>query len=74
MWSAGTLVAAGTHAFTLDDTRVVKVAFGVPDSMLAHFTMGSPLPVQIEAFREDVDGPHYADCRFGQPGVAGLQY
>jgi RND family efflux transporter MFP subunit len=45
----GTLAAAGTRAFTLDDTRVVKVAFGVPDSMLAHFSMGAPLPVQIEA-------------------------
>jgi hypothetical protein len=33
----------------LDDTRVVKVAFGVPDSMLAHFRMGWPLPVQVDA-------------------------
>jgi RND family efflux transporter MFP subunit len=45
----GTLVAAGTRAFTLDDTRVVKFAFGVPDSMLARFRMGSPLPVQVDA-------------------------
>jgi RND family efflux transporter MFP subunit len=52
----GTLVAAGTRAFTLDDTRVVKVAFGVPDSMLAHFSMGSPLPVQIEAVRRTLTG------------------
>jgi RND family efflux transporter MFP subunit len=52
----GTLVAAGTRAFTLDDTRVVKVAFGVPDSMLAHFRMGLPLPVQIEAIGRTLTG------------------
>ncbi|MBV8831948.1 MAG: efflux RND transporter periplasmic adaptor subunit [Acidobacteriaceae bacterium] len=52
----GTLVAAGTRAFTLDDTRAVKVAFGVPDAMLAHFRMGSPLPVQIEAIGETLTG------------------
>ena len=52
----GTLVAAGTPAFTLDDTRFVKVAFGVPDSMLSHFVMGSPLPVQIEAIGKTLTG------------------
>jgi RND family efflux transporter MFP subunit len=52
----GTLVAAGTRAFTLDDTRVVKVAFGVPDNMLAHFSVGSPLPVQIEAVGRTLTG------------------
>jgi len=52
----GTLVAAGTPAFTLDDTRFVKVAFGVPDSMLSHFAMGSPLPVQIEAIGKTSTG------------------
>lgn len=45
----GDLVSAGTQAFTLDDTRVVKFAFGVPDSMLAHFKMGTAVPVQAEA-------------------------
>ncbi|MBV8831006.1 MAG: efflux RND transporter periplasmic adaptor subunit, partial [Acidobacteriaceae bacterium] len=52
----GSLVTAGTLAFTLDDTRVVKVAFGVPDSMLAHFRMGMPLPVQIEALGRTLPG------------------
>jgi RND family efflux transporter MFP subunit len=52
----GTLVAAGTRAFTLDDTRVVKVAFGIPDSMLAHFSVGSPLPVQLEAVGRTLTG------------------
>jgi RND family efflux transporter MFP subunit len=45
----GSLVAAGTSAFTLDDTRVVKVNFGVPDSMLAHLKLGAAVPVQLEA-------------------------
>lgn len=52
----GTLVAAGARAFTLDDTRFVKVAFGVPDNMLAHFTIGSPLPVQIEGVGKTLTG------------------
>ena len=45
----GDLVNAGTLAYTLDDTRAVKVDFGVPDNMLAHFKMGSPVPVEFEA-------------------------
>ena len=45
----GGLVAAGTPAFTLDDTRVVKVNFGVPDSMLANLRLGAEVPVQLEA-------------------------
>jgi RND family efflux transporter MFP subunit len=45
----GSLVAAGTSAFTLDDTRVVKVNFGVPDSMLANLKLGAAVPVQLEA-------------------------
>ena len=45
----GALVAAGTSAFTLDDTRVVKVNFGVPDSMLAHLKLGAAVPVQLQA-------------------------
>jgi len=44
----GSLVAAGTKAFTLDDTRVVKVNFGVPDSMLAHLKLGEPMTVQLD--------------------------
>ncbi len=52
----GSLVAAGTSAFTLDNTRVVKVAFGVPDSMLALFKIGSKLPVQIDALGQTLTG------------------
>lgn len=47
----GSLVAAGTSAFTLADTRVVKMEFGVPDSMLTHFKMGAAVPVELEALQ-----------------------
>jgi RND family efflux transporter MFP subunit len=47
----GSLVAAGTTAFTLDDTRVVKVNFGVPGHMLADLKTGSAVPVQLEALQ-----------------------
>ena len=47
----GSLVAAGTSAFTLDDTRVVKVNFGVPDTMLAHLKLGAAVPVQLQTLQ-----------------------
>ena len=47
----GSLVAAGTSVFALDDTRVVKVNFGVPDSMLAYLQLGAAVPVQVEALQ-----------------------
>lgn len=52
----GDLVATGTRAFILDDIRVVKVNFGVPDNMLSHFKIGLPLPVQIEALGRTLMG------------------
>lgn len=45
----GSLVAAGTTAFMLDDTRVVKVNFGVPDNMLGYLKLGAEVPVRLEA-------------------------
>lgn len=45
----GSLVSAGANALTLDDTRVVKVNFGVPDSMLPNLKLGATVPVQVEA-------------------------
>jgi multidrug efflux pump subunit AcrA (membrane-fusion protein) len=45
----GSLAAAGTPAFLVADTRVVKVEFGVPDNMVAHFRMGASVPVELEA-------------------------
>ena len=47
----GSLVSAGASALTLDDTRVVKVNFGVPDSMLANLKLGAVVPVQVEALQ-----------------------
>jgi len=47
----GSLVAAGTSAFALDDTRVVKVNFGVPESMLAYLKLGAEVPVRLEALQ-----------------------
>lgn len=52
----GDLVAAGTRAFILDDTRVVKVNFGVPDNMLARFKLGAPIPVVVEALGRTLTG------------------
>lgn len=47
----GSLVAAGTSAFALDDTRVVKLNFGVPESMLAYLKLGAEVPVRLEAIQ-----------------------
>ncbi len=47
----GSLVEAGTSAFTLDDTRVVKANFGVPDSMLTNLNLGSPMSVRLDALQ-----------------------
>ena len=47
----GNLVSSGTSAFTLDDTRVVKVNFGVPESMLAQVKLGGVVPVQLAALQ-----------------------
>src|SRR4051812_18448986 len=44
----GSLVAAGTSAFTLADIRVVKMEFGVPENMLSHLKIGAALPVEVE--------------------------
>ena len=48
----GSLVANGASAFTIADTRVVKVQFGVPDEMLSHFKMGASVPVRVAALSE----------------------
>ena len=45
----GSLVAAGTPAFTIADTRVAKVSFGVPDLALRSFKPGDLLSVTAEA-------------------------
>ena len=45
----GSLIAPGTLAFVLADTRSVKVVFGVPDVMVAHAKLGMPLSITTEA-------------------------
>jgi multidrug efflux system membrane fusion protein len=45
----GSLVGPGSVAFTLADLRLVKVVFGVPDTMLASVRPGAPLAVTTES-------------------------
>ena len=45
----GSLAGAGTPAFTIADTRVAKVSFGVPDVALKGFKPGDMLAVHAEA-------------------------
>ena len=45
----GVLVAAGTVAFGMADTSVVKVTFGVPDITMPHLTLGHTLRMTTEA-------------------------
>lgn len=45
----GTLVAPGSVAFGLADTASVKAVFGVPDMMVQHLQLGSPLVLNTEA-------------------------
>jgi RND family efflux transporter MFP subunit len=45
----GSLAGPTTPAFTVADTRVVKVVFGVPDVVVAHLRPGGRLSIQAEA-------------------------
>ncbi len=45
----GTLVAAGTPAFSVGDLRSVKVVFGVPDVLVGSMKLGAPQGVAVEA-------------------------
>jgi multidrug efflux system membrane fusion protein len=47
----GTLVTSGTVGFVLADLSRVKVVFGVPDTMLTQFKLGSSLPIVTESIR-----------------------
>ena len=46
----GTLVSAGTPAFTIADLHLVKARFSVPDTALHMFRAGQPLPLTVDAF------------------------
>ena len=45
----GSLAGPSVPAFTIADTRVVKVVFGVPDVVVAGLKLGEPLAIQAEA-------------------------
>jgi multidrug efflux system membrane fusion protein len=45
----GSLAGPAAPAFTIADTRVVKVVFGVPDVAVAGLRLGDTLPVEAEA-------------------------
>src|SRR5262245_3573 len=45
----GSLAGPSQPAFTVADTRIVKVVFGVPDVIVAHLQLGGRLAIQAEA-------------------------
>ena len=45
----GSLAGPSAAAFSLANTRVVKVVFGVPDVVVARLKLGQPVPIQAEA-------------------------
>ncbi len=45
----GSLAGPTAPAFSIADTRVVKVVFGVPDVVVAGLKLGETLPIQAEA-------------------------
>jgi len=45
----GSLAGPSSPAFTIADTRRVKVVFGVPDVIVAHLKLNGPLKIQAEA-------------------------
>jgi len=52
----GSLVGPGVPAFTLAGTQSVKVAFGVPDLVVAQLKIGQELAVAIEALHKTFNG------------------
>lgn len=51
----GQLAPAGSFAFTLADTRTLKVVFGAPDNMLDKLRMGDKISIKLEALGKDLD-------------------
>ena len=49
----GTLVSAGTPAFTIADLHLVKARFSVPDTALHMFRAGQPLQLTVDAFANE---------------------
>ena len=50
----GTLASAGLLAFTLADTRQMKVIFGAPDTLLDRLRLGDKLTVRLETLARDL--------------------
>jgi RND family efflux transporter MFP subunit len=50
----GSLAGPSVPAFTIADTRVVKVVFGVPDVVVAGLKLGETLDIQAEAIPGEV--------------------
>jgi RND family efflux transporter MFP subunit len=49
----GTLVGRGTPVFRLGDVGTVRMAFGVPDTLVTRMPLGAVLPVQVDAFPDN---------------------
>ncbi|MDT7816880.1 MAG: hypothetical protein QOJ42_6796, partial [Acidobacteriaceae bacterium] len=52
----GSLAGPATNGFSLADTRSVKVAFGVPDTMISRIKLGSRQSVSIDAVPGKFEG------------------
>ena len=49
----GTLVGRGTPVFRLGDVDTVRMAFGVPDTLVTRLRLGAVLPVHVDAFPDE---------------------
>ncbi len=52
----GALASPGTVAFTIADTRTVKVVFGAPDTLLDRLRIGDQIAVRLEALGKELIG------------------
>jgi multidrug efflux system membrane fusion protein len=52
----GDLATPATAAFTLDDTRAVKVSFGVPEFALRHLRLGQEFNIHLQDDPKDYQG------------------
>jgi RND family efflux transporter MFP subunit len=52
----GTLVGAGTTAFTIGETQTVKAIFGIPDTVLDRVTLGKKQAVQTQTYSQQFVG------------------
>jgi multidrug efflux system membrane fusion protein len=52
----GQLAAPGQVAFTIADTRTMKVVFGAPDSLVPKLKMDDPVAIRLEAIGLDTTG------------------